>query len=175
MITYSKASLQAEETLLFVKIFQALIMGMTLTMLWSWPVQAAPAAGKTPGSPASPSPTASPSPQGGQPDGLIALAQRLDLNEQQVGQIKIVMLGVRTTAESCGMRYNAEAQALHDALTKQAPIEEIRSHMESMAKANIDVDIANIEAARAIEKILTPEQLKKWRDLQQGARPAAKP
>ncbi|MFA5164166.1 MAG: hypothetical protein WC481_01175 [Candidatus Omnitrophota bacterium] len=55
-------------------------------------------------------------------------------------------------------------------IEKKTDIKKIRAKLEEISKVQVDSNCEDILSARAVEGVLTPEQLAKWRTIQQETR-----
>ncbi len=94
-----------------------------------------------------------------------SLSMRLGLNEEQVERLRALRLEQRKSA----LKRHADMRALHldlhallaaDTLDEQA----LHAKTEALAQAQATHVRARVEAQLALRKLLTPEQIERWRE-----------
>jgi len=95
----------------------------------------------------------------------------LGLTERQKSEIKASVSQLNTKIKGQRQRLAAASNRVNQLIKDNASIEVIRGKLHEVANLQIELKIADIETARKINTILTPQQLAKWRDIQKKSRP----
>ena len=118
-----------------------------------FPSQAAAAASKTQPHPAP-------------PKTIFNFKSQLHLTNTQISKMKKDLQDFQKRLIMDRAKFQLTALKLQSLVKKQAPIPEIKAKLEKEAELQIDMKLADIETARGIEGVLSPVQLKKWREIQ---------
>lgn len=142
----------------------SLFVGLT-TAAWSAP---APAASPAP-APAATAPAGTPIKT------MWDYQKELGLTDKQITDMKQAVTDLEKTVRAQQERLKPLDAQLNDQISKDAPIEQIRATLQSIAAIQIEIRLADVGTSRKINSILTADQLKKWREIQRAAREAARP
>ncbi|MBF0523207.1 MAG: Spy/CpxP family protein refolding chaperone [Candidatus Omnitrophica bacterium] len=96
--------------------------------------------------------------------------QELNLTDKQVESLKKSMADFRTQMSDFQQKMAALRQDLTAAIRDKAPIKDIRKKAEKIGSLQVDATMADIETSRKIEELLTPDQLNKWKVIQEKFR-----
>lgn len=94
----------------------------------------------------------------------------LGLKDEQIEQIKGALA---TFQKDLTARNNALVQARREyaqLINKHADLAEIKAKLKQIGDLEYEIRVLDVETSRKIETILTPGQLKKWREIQAAAR-----
>mgnify|MGYP001589451894 CR=1 FL=1 len=95
----------------------------------------------------------------------------LKLTDEQEQQIRQILTELASEMELQGARRTIVRHELGDLLKKEADLAQIKKQLEQESALSASMTYEDIAASRRINAILTPEQLKKWRGIQEaGAR-----
>lgn len=102
------------------------------------------------------------------------MQERLDLSEEQVEKVRKVNLARAKNMGMMGERGQSEARKA-EAMNKRAGAKQKGKAKKEVAKKDVEeeIEVASEEDYdQEIEKILNPEQRKKWEEVKQQRRPA---
>lgn len=91
----------------------------------------------------------------------------LGLNKHQIEGIKNMVDKLRTTFEENNKKLNTLREELKAMLKNKENLARIKEQLTKVSNIQIENSYADIETSRKIEDILTTEQLKKWKEMQQ--------
>lgn len=140
------------------------------------PAAPAPAPSEAPATPApaetppAASPSAAPS-QVPQPQvhAIWDYQKQIGLSDDQVARIKKTIKDLQTKANAARTPWMTTKDQLDKLLEKDnSDLAAIRSKMQTLANIEIDMKLENLKAVRALHKIMTPQQMAKWRDIQKS-------
>ncbi|HEY3997708.1 MAG TPA: hypothetical protein VGO93_02505 [Candidatus Xenobia bacterium] len=95
--------------------------------------------------------------------------KELGLTDDQVAKIKKTVRDLQDKADAAQTRYTASQKAYATLMEKSGDLEQIRTRMHEMADIQIDMQIENLRAKRALRKVITPAQMQKWQEIQKSA------
>lgn len=94
----------------------------------------------------------------------------LNLTDDQVKKIREHLSALEKEVRVLRARLTIADVDLQSLLEKEGDITEIKKKVKEAFDIQASIRIADIEAARKINGVLKPEQLKKWREIQAEAR-----
>lgn len=101
--------------------------------------------------------------------------QELGLTDAQETQIKDALKKLAAYLKECQTRILKNLTEVKSLRDQDADIEKIKPFLRSNADIQVEMGVADIQASRQINRILKPEQLTKWRDIQKKSAAAAAP
>jgi Spy/CpxP family protein refolding chaperone len=99
----------------------------------------------------------------------------LGLTDAQETQIKDALKKLAAYLKECQTRIVKNLREVKTLRDQEADIEKIKPFLKSNADIQVEMGVADIQASRQINRILKPEQLTKWRDIQKKSAAAAAP
>lgn len=99
----------------------------------------------------------------------------LGLSDAQVEKIKVTLIAFQ---KQLGARREALAKAndeLGKLLGEHAALDAIKAKLQQIGAIELDVRMLDVTTSRTVESVLTGEQMRKWRTMQQAARAPKKP
>jgi Spy/CpxP family protein refolding chaperone len=90
----------------------------------------------------------------------------LGLTDKQESDLKKILVDFQVYFTDKKKVLAALQKELGGMISKKEDMNKIRKQMEKMARAQVDASCYDIETARKVETILTPEQMAKWRTIQ---------
>jgi hypothetical protein len=105
-----------------------------------------------------------------QPKTIFDFQSQLNLTNTQMTEMKKDLEHFQKRLIEDRAKFQLAAISLQSLIKKQAPISSIKIKLKKEASLQIDMKLADIETARKIEGVLTPGQLKKWRQIQKENR-----
>jgi hypothetical protein len=120
-------------------------------------------------------PAPSPGPASPAPRAIWDYQTQLRLTEEQVGLMKRVVAEFEGLLADARQRLGKLNAHLVEQVQAEGPLDQIKGTLEEIAAIQIQVRMADIRTSRAINHILSPEQLRKWRAMQQQASPTPSP
>ncbi|MHB2016254.1 MAG: hypothetical protein ACYCW6_04835 [Candidatus Xenobia bacterium] len=118
---------------------------------------------QTPSPSASASPTAS---AASQPSSIFDFKDEIGLKPDQVKAIKTEANKLIAYLNSQQGKLQTEQMELVKLIQTKGPMDKIHTHLLAIANMRVDMQMHDIETGRRINKIMTPEQLKKWHAIQ---------
>ena len=95
----------------------------------------------------------------------------LKLTDEQEQQIRQILTELARELQLQGARRTIVTHELGELLKKEADLAQIKKQLEQESALSASMTYEDIAASRRINAVLTPEQLKKWRGIQEaGAR-----
>lgn len=91
---------------------------------------------------------------------------QLGLSDSQVSDIKDTINGFQKNVIQFRSKLQVTELDIQDLLQKKADLTAIKTKLSESAEIQVDLRMADIETARKIDSILTPDQIKKWRAIQ---------
>ncbi|MEO0278885.1 MAG: Spy/CpxP family protein refolding chaperone [candidate division WOR-3 bacterium] len=101
------------------------------------------------------------------PKGILDYKKELALTDKQVNTIDDAIKGFEAKAKEIEKKMQTLSQEINSLLASSGNMETIKKKIKELYLLRADLDIANIEAARKINSVLTPEQRKKWQEIRQ--------
>lgn len=101
-------------------------------------------------------------------------SSQLGLTKDQQAGLKKAVSDFQTQLTTLRGQLRDNEAAVQESISKGSDIDSIKTQMEKSAGIQVQMRLADIETARKIESVLTPDQLKKWHDIQRKARASAK-
>ena len=99
----------------------------------------------------------------------------LGLTDAQETQIKDALKKLAAYLKECQTRIIKNLREVKNLRDQDADIEKIKPFLKSNADIQVEMGVADIQASRQINRILKPEQLNKWRDIQKKSAAATAP
>jgi len=104
-----------------------------------------------------------------EPKTIFSYKTEIGLSEKQIGDMKALV-------EKLQIAINEKSKIIMDSRSELAKmiknrdnLKLIKAQLEKISASQVELSYYDIETARKIESILTPEQLKKWQNVQQTA------
>jgi hypothetical protein len=94
----------------------------------------------------------------------------LNLSDAQIKKMKDVLDELNKDNRILQAKRTLADADLQSLLDKEADIQEIKAKLREISDLAITARIADIEAARKINAVMSASQLKKWREIQAAAR-----
>jgi len=94
----------------------------------------------------------------------------LSLTDKQIDSIKALLSGLQKTMNEKAATLNKLREELVKEIKDQANLKEIKNKLQQIASLQVDASYIDIEVSRKVENILSSDQLKKWKSIQQKAR-----
>lgn len=138
----------------------------------TYAAQPTPAPAQTPARPAASQPAQSqPAPaQPTQGRTIFDYKAELNLSDKQEQDIRNILINLNKDSRLAAARVVIMESELEDLTEKEADLEQIRKKLREISELRINLRIQDLEASRKINRVLSPEQLKKWRGIQASAR-----
>jgi len=121
-------------------------------------------AAQKPAAAETPQPAASP-----QVKTIFSYAKELGLSDNQLQKLKDVVTGFRDKFVSLRQKLSDADKELSDMIKNDASLEQIKAKLQEIAEMQVDLRYSDIETSRKINSLLTADQLKKWRQIQEEA------
>ena len=96
----------------------------------------------------------------------------LSLTDTQEKQIKQILVDLNRELQLEKAKHTIASIELQDLVKKEADLEQIRKALDQEASLRASMSYADLAATRKINKVLSSEQLQKWRTIQDSVRPA---
>jgi len=96
---------------------------------------------------------------------ILDFKDELKLSQEQVEKIRKIIDEFEKRAKPLRERVVAQDREIRELLEREADLKEIRGKIKENFSLRADLLIMEIEAGRKIDGVLTPEQLKKWREI----------
>ena len=97
---------------------------------------------------------------------------QLGLSSTQVNDMKAALRDFQKQLITLRASLQVSELNLQDLLQKHADLDTVKTQLQKSADIQVDMRIADVETARKIEGVLTPDQLTKWRAIQKAAKSA---
>lgn len=94
----------------------------------------------------------------------------LKLTDEQEQKIKTILTDLNKDVQVKRARLVILNSEIEELLKKEGDLAEIKKKLDESFSIQSSIKYGDIEASRNINKTLTPEQLKKWRDIQAAER-----
>ena len=94
----------------------------------------------------------------------------LKLTDEQEQKIKTILTDLNKDVQVKRARLVILNSEIEELLKKEGDLAEIKKKLDESFYIQSSIKYADIEASRSINKTLTPEQLKKWREIQAAER-----
>ncbi len=88
--------------------------------------------------------------------------KELGLTDAQVAKMKGAVRDFEMVLMSSQMKINALNQRFVQQVHDGAPLDQIRTTLESIAELQVQVRLADVATSRRLNDVLTPAQRKKW-------------
>lgn len=98
----------------------------------------------------------------------------LKLTDQQEQQIRQFLTELSGSLDLQRARITIATHELAELLKKEAPLEQIKKQLEQEAALRAALSYEDISASRRINAVLSAEQLKHWRNIQETSRQGRK-
>jgi len=96
---------------------------------------------------------------------ILDFKDELKLSKEQVEKIRKIIDEFEKRARPLREKIVAQDREIRELLEKEADLKEIRGKIKENFSLRAELIIMEIEAGRKIDGVLTPEQLKKWREI----------
>jgi len=97
---------------------------------------------------------------------IFSFKDEVGLTDDQESKLKVLLYDEQTTVNAHNDTLKGLGAELSKLIESKAEMSLIKSKLEAISKIQVEVSCINIEDARKIETILTPEQIEKWKDIQ---------
>ncbi len=101
---------------------------------------------------------------------IFSYKAELGLTDKQEADIRKLLIDLQNTFTEKAKKLNTLRQELAQMIKDRANLRTIRRKIEEIGKIQVENTYLDIESSRKIENTLTPEQLKKWQDIQKETR-----
>jgi len=96
---------------------------------------------------------------------ILDFKDELKLSKEQVEKIRKIIDEFEKRARPLREKIVAQDREIRELLEREADLKEIKGKVKENFSLRADLLIMDIEAGRKIDGVLTPEQLKKWREI----------
>jgi len=96
---------------------------------------------------------------------ILDFKDELKLSKEQVEKIRKIIEDFEKRAKPLREKIVAQDREIRELLEREADLKEIRGKIKENFSLRAELIIMEIEAGRKIDGVLTPEQLKKWREI----------
>ena len=96
---------------------------------------------------------------------IFSFKAEIGLTDEQENKIKALLFDGQTLMKSYRDQLNALGTELARMINSDEDVSLIKSKLTEISKIQVEVSCYNIEFARKIKGILSPEQLKKWEEI----------
>lgn len=111
-----------------------------------------------------------PEPQKQETKTIFSFKDQIGLSDKQVENIKALLADLQKNMMEKSKALNALRDQLSEMLQNKDAMKVIRSKLQQIADLQVEASYSDIEISRKVEDIMTPAQLKKWKDIQAKAR-----
>lgn len=94
--------------------------------------------------------------------------KELGMTDQQVAEMKKLMDNFQKVLKDKGVELNALRQELAGMIQSKKEIPVIRKQLQKIANIQVDASCFDVETSRKVDAVMTPEQLAKWKSLQEA-------
>jgi len=98
----------------------------------------------------------------------------LSLTDAQEKEIKQILIDLNRELQLEKAKLTIAGIELQDLIKKEADLDQIRKALNQEAALRVSLAYADLAATRKINQVLSSEQLRKWRAMQEAARIASK-
>lgn len=103
------------------------------------------------------------------PQGRISLLRELGLNQNQIQQIRLINQNIRPLRQTAAERLKTALQKLDESVYAESADEaEIQTNLRIVNEAQSEMLKLRIQSELAVRKVLTPEQLVKFREIRKN-------
>jgi uncharacterized membrane protein len=95
--------------------------------------------------------------------------QELNLTDRQEQDIKTILTDLNKEVRITRAKLTLIEVEINDLIKQEGDLEQIRKKLKDAAEIQVALKMADIAGTRKIHKTLSPDQLKKWRELQASA------
>lgn len=113
-------------------------------------------------------------PTTGEKNTIFDYKAELKLTDRQEQQIRQLLTELSGELDLQRARITIATHELAESIKKEAPLEQIKKQLEHEAALRAALGYEDISASRRINAVLSPEQLKHWRDIQETSRQGRK-
>lgn len=99
----------------------------------------------------------------------------LGLTDKQETEIREILADLNKEVQLTRAKLTILSFELEDLVKKQVTLEQIKKNLKDQADLQANMRFADMVATMKIDKVLSSEQLSKWRRIQASAREAPKP
>ena len=103
---------------------------------------------------------------GGKISTIFDYAQELKLSQEQVDKMKAAVADLRKAAEESKVKIGKLEAEYRELLKTEPTLEVARAKLNEIAQVQVDLRVLDLAVSRRVSAVLTPEQLKAWRELQ---------
>lgn len=104
---------------------------------------------------------------------IFSFKDELSLSDKQIESIKSLLAELQSTMNEKAKSLNTLRQELSMMLKDRGPMKAIKAKLEQIANVQVDASYIDVDISRKVEDVLTSDQMKKWKDIQQKARDEA--
>jgi len=103
------------------------------------------------------------------PKTIFSFKSELGLSDLQIKNMQAEIVNLQNFINTKRKDLIVLQQDLYKMIDSGADLKQIKGKLEKISAINLDISYTDIVTSRNIEKILTKEQMKKWKELQQEA------
>ncbi len=104
---------------------------------------------------------------------IFSFKDELSLSDKQIESIKSLLAELQSTMNEKAKSLNTLRQELSAMLKDRDSLKVIKVKLEQIADVQVDASYIDVDISRKVEDVLTSDQMKKWKDIQQKARDEA--
>lgn len=94
----------------------------------------------------------------------------LQLTDKQVEDLQKTVSDLQNYIKEKKTQLETQGQDLIKMIQEKADLKLIRKKLDDIAKLQVDISYTDIESSRKVENILKPEQIEKWKKIQEDYR-----
>jgi len=99
--------------------------------------------------------------------------QELSLSDEQIQAMKSALIKLNGNLQNHQAKLKQLEAEFHTLIVQEASLEEAKAKLQQIAEATVAMRLTDFETSKSINATLTPEQKKKWRELQAKTRQQA--
>ncbi len=92
--------------------------------------------------------------------------QEVGLTDAQMAEMQRIMTDLQSTLNGKVKELTGLRQSLSEMIAKKDNMKNIKAQMQKIANMQVDNSCLDIEASRKVEKVMKPEQIAQWKDIQ---------
>ncbi len=96
---------------------------------------------------------------------ILDFKEQVGLSGEQEEKIRKIIQDFETKSAQISEKVENQRKKVLSLLKEEADIKDIQKEIKTLFSLRADLVIEEIKAGREIDKLLTPEQLKKWREI----------
>ncbi len=94
----------------------------------------------------------------------------LKLTDKQEGEIRQILADLNREVQIAGAKLTILKYELEDLINQDDKLDQLKKNLQEEATLRANVRFADLVATRKINKVLSPDQLAKWRKVQDASR-----